>query len=66
MQKKLTALVFAVSALGLAACDKIDSDLERAAVGAAAGCVAGEVIRDGRCVQGAIIGGAAGALSNDF
>lgn len=59
--------IFAVAALfGLAACDEINTDLERAAVGAAAGCIAGEVLVDGRCVEGAIIGGAGGALIDDF
>lgn len=64
MQKITPIALFA--ALGLAACDEIDSDLERAAVGAAVGCVAGEVLVDGRCVEGAIVGGAVGAVSDDF
>ncbi len=51
---------------GLAACDEIDSDLERAAVGAAVGCVAGEVLVDGQCVEGAVVGGAIGAVSDEF
>ena len=63
MQKTTSFALFAAF-VGLAACDEINSDLERAAVGAAIGCVAGEVLVDGRCVEGAVIGGAAGALSN--
>ena len=51
---------------GLAACDEIDSDLERAAVGAAIGCVAGEVLVDGKCVEGAVVGGATGAVVDEF
>lgn len=63
MQKISIALL---AAFGLAACDEIDSDLERAAVGAAVGCVAGEVLVDGKCVEGAVVGGAVGAISDDF
>lgn len=65
MQKlKFFALFAAVA--GLSACDEINTDLERAAVGAAAGCIAGEVLVDGRCVEGAVIGGAGGALYDDL
>lgn len=64
MQKITPLALFAV--LGLAACDEIDSDLERAAVGAAVGCVAGEILVDGRCVEGAVVGGAVGAVSDEF
>lgn len=62
--RKLILLFGAATAL--AACDEIDSDLERAAVGAAIGCAAGEVLVDGKCVEGAIIGGAVGAISDDI
>ncbi|KIT16083.1 hypothetical protein [Jannaschia aquimarina] len=58
-----------IPALGLvallAACQQ-GSDLERAAVGAAIGCAAGEILSDGECITGAAVGGAAGALANDF
>lgn len=64
--QKTTPFALFVALAGLAACDEIDSDLERAAVGAAVGCVAGEVLVDGRCVEGAVIGGAAGAISDDL
>jgi hypothetical protein len=46
--------------MGLSACN---STLERAAVGAAIGCVAGEVLVNGRCVEGAVVGGGVGALT---
>ena len=65
MQKKLPIVAFAAM-VGLTACNEIDNDIERALVGAAAGCIAGEVLVDGRCVEGAVIGGAAGALSDDY
>jgi hypothetical protein len=67
MQKKFTYIVLA-SILGLSACDTYNrgSDLERAAIGAAIGCAAGEIIDNGKCITGAAIGGAAGALSNDI
>jgi hypothetical protein len=58
-----------IPALGLvallAACQG-GSDFERAAIGGVAGCVAGEVLADGRCLEGAAVGAAGGALSNDF
>ena len=62
MQKKYSFLAL----IGLGACDEINTDLERAAVGAAAGCIAGEVLVNGRCVEGAIIGGAGGAIIDDL
>lgn len=46
----------------LSACDPIDTDLERAAVGGALGCAAGETVVEGRCVEGAIIGAGVGVL----
>jgi len=53
-------LIGIVLVMGLAACNPT---LERAAVGAAIGCVAGEVLVNGRCVEGAVIGGGVGALT---
>ncbi|AXI41616.1 hypothetical protein [Sulfitobacter sp. SK011] len=53
-----------VSTLGLSACDELNSDLERAAVGGAIGCAAGEVLADGRCVEGALVGAGVGVLTN--
>lgn len=63
---KFTPFALFAAITALAACDEINSDLERAAVGAAIGCAAGEVLVDGRCIEGAILGGAAGALSDDI
>jgi len=42
--------------LGLSAC-------ERAIIGGAIGCAAGEVYKDGKCVEGAVIGAGVGALT---
>lgn len=50
---------------GLSACNA-GSDLERAAIGGVVGCAIGEIIDDGKCVTGAAIGAAGGALANDF
>ena len=61
MRKSLYILILA----GLAACNQ-GSDLERAIVGAAIGCAAGEVYQDGECLSGAAVGAAAGALANDI
>lgn len=61
---KFAPIILFAAFTALAACDEINSDLERVAVGAAIGCAAGEVLVDGRCVEGAIVGGAAGALTN--
>ena len=64
--RKISAFAVFTAVLGVAACDEIDSDLERAAVGAAIGCVAGEVLVDGNCIPGAVIGGAGGLLVDDL
>ncbi len=50
--------------LGLTACDDVNSDLERAVVGGAIGCLAGEVLLNGRCVEGGAVGAAAGVVTN--
>jgi hypothetical protein len=60
--RRLIAIIVASSTLGLSACDAVDSDLERAVVGAAIGCAAGQVLVDGRCVEGAIVGAGVGVL----
>lgn len=64
MQKKLSLLSVA-ALLGLAGCNT-GTDLERALVGGAIGCAAGEIYRDGKCITGAAIGATAGALSDDI
>ncbi len=58
--KKLIPVTVIAMVMGLSACN---SALERAAVGAAIGCIAGEVLVDGRCVEGAVIGGGVGAIT---
>ncbi len=63
MQKKLSFLAV-LAMLGLAACSQ-GTDLERALIGAGAGCLAGELIDEGECLTGAAVGGVAGALSDD-
>lgn len=63
MQKKIA--LFAVAAiLGLSACSQ-GTDLERALIGAGAGCLVGDFIDEGECLAGAAVGGAVGALSDD-
>ena len=52
------------SIVGLSACDEVNTDLERAVVGAAIGCAAGEILADGRCVEGAVVGAGVGVLTN--
>lgn len=61
---RVLALTACVSILGLSACGELDSDLERAVVGGAIGCAAGEVIVEGRCVEGALVGAGVGVLTN--
>ena len=57
-------IITAIGALmGLSACDEVNTDLERAIVGAAIGCATGEVLADGRCVEGALVGAGVGALT---
>jgi hypothetical protein len=43
-------------ALLLAGC-VTQGDVNRGVIGAGIGCVAGEIIRDGQCVEGALLGG---------
>lgn len=64
MQKNIGLLAFA-AILGLSACSQ-GTDLERAVIGAGAGCLIGDFIDEGECLAGAAVGGAAGALSDDF
>lgn len=64
MQKKLSLLGVA-ALIGLAGCNN-GTDLERALVGGAIGCAAGEIYQDGECITGAAIGATAGALANDI
>lgn len=61
MRRILTVTALA-SIMGLAACG--DSVLERGATGALVGCAAGEILADGRCVEGAVVGGGVGVLTN--
>ena len=64
MQKKFSfALVAAV--LALSACNQ-GSDLERAAVGGLAGCLVGDIVDEGSCLKGGILGAGIGALANDI
>ncbi len=62
--RKIFILTVVGSLLGLSACNRVNSDLERAVVGGAIGCAAGEVLADGRCVEGAVIGAGVGVLTN--
>ncbi|MEM9871085.1 MAG: hypothetical protein AAF822_07495 [Pseudomonadota bacterium] len=59
---KTLILPAALAALSLSACG--DDNIERAVVGAAIGCAAGEVLVDGRCVEGAVVGAGVGVLTN--
>ncbi len=59
--KKTLSFVAVALVMGLSACN---STLERAAVGAAIGCVAGQVLVNGRCVEGAVVGAGVGAITN--
>ncbi|WP_458789959.1 hypothetical protein [Yoonia sp. MH D7] len=61
---KTSYIIAATALLGLTAC--LDTDGERALVGAGVGCVAGETIGSNRCVEGALAGGLIGALANDL
>ncbi len=58
--KKSIALMAVAAVMGLSACN---STLERAVVGAAIGCVAGQVLVNGRCVEGAVVGGGVGVIT---
>ncbi|MEX0310502.1 MAG: hypothetical protein AB3N17_09665 [Tateyamaria sp.] len=60
--RKIFAITVIASVFGLAACG--DDGVQRAVVGGAIGCAAGEVLADGRCVEGAVVGAGVGVLTN--
>lgn len=62
--RKFLNLAAVISTVGLSACDNNNSNLERAIIGGAIGCAAGEVLVDGRCVEGAAVGAGVGVLTN--
>ena len=64
MHKNIPFIVVA-TLLGLAGCSQ-GTDLERAAIGGAAGCLVGEIIDSGECLTGAVVGAAGGALADDI
>ncbi|WP_299283481.1 hypothetical protein [uncultured Tateyamaria sp.] len=61
--RKFLTITAVITTTGLAACGD-SSNLERAAIGGAIGCAAGEVIANGRCVEGAVVGAGVGVLTN--
>ena len=64
MHKKTTFFLIA-AVLGLSACNQ-GTDLERAAVGGLAGCLVGDMVDEGSCLKGGILGAGIGALANDI
>lgn len=63
--QRIISMIAVLGFAGLSACGELDSDLERAAVGGVIGCAAGEVLVDGRCLEGAVVGAGVGVLTND-
>lgn len=64
MSKIYLTSVALIAAFGLSGC--LETDGERALVGAAGGCLANEVLRNGDCVNGALAGAVGGALFDDI
>lgn len=62
MSKLAPVALFAAISL-VAACDEIEGERDAALIGAAIGCAAGYTLVNGRCVEGAVAGGVAGAVS---
>jgi hypothetical protein len=62
MSKFAPVALFAAISL-VAACDEIEGERDAALIGAAIGCAAGYTLVNGRCVEGAVAGGVAGAVS---
>lgn len=62
--RRLVSLIAVSSTFGVFACNEVNTDLERAVVGAAIGCAAGEVLVNGRCIEGAVVGAGVGVLTN--
>jgi len=61
---KKSWIIAAAATFGLAGC--LESDAERALVGAGAGCIAGETFGNNNCVEGALGGAVVGALADDI
>lgn len=59
------SLILIATLVGLSACSQ-GTDLERAAVGGLAGCLAGDLINEGDCFVGAAVGATACALADDI
>ncbi len=64
MQKTLPFAMLSAILL-LSACNS-GSDIDRAIIGGAIGCAAGEIYEDGECLTGAAIGASAGALADNI
>lgn len=62
--RSFLGLTMVIAAAGLSACDRAHSNLERAVLGGAIGCAIGEVLVDGRCVEGAAAGAGVAVLTN--
>lgn len=62
--RRVLATTAIISGLVLSACGDIDNGVERAVIGGAIGCAAGEVLADGRCVEGAVVGAGVGVITN--
>jgi hypothetical protein len=62
--RRISSLTVVIAIVGISACDRANSNLERAIIGGAIGCAAGEVLADGRCVAGAAVGAGVGVLTN--
>jgi len=63
MPKFKILATFAFVGISLSGC--LEGDGERALAGAAGGCLAGEILREGACVEGALVGAVGGALFDD-
>ena len=62
--RNMMILIATTMTLGLSACSSSNSGLERVLVGAAIGCAAGQVLVDGRCVEGAVVGAGVAVLTD--
>lgn len=65
MQHSFKAALLGFGVIALAGCVQTTSDLERAGIGALAGCAVGEILEDGECFTGAAVGALGGVLIDD-
>jgi hypothetical protein len=62
--RRIFGVLAGLAMLATSGCPDVSPGVERAVVGAAIGCAAGEVLVNGRCVEGAIVGAGVAVITD--